>query len=103
MAVTRVASLAQHVADDVAIEGELVLEVVVDHRLVHAGGAGDVVDADAVEAAMREARGGGGEDGGAGGARIDAFVRPAAAAGARDGGAGSAGSGRSFSRLFIVN
>ena len=68
-----------------AIEGELVLEVVVDHRLVDAGGAGDVVDDDAVEAAAREGVGGGGENGGAGGAGVDAFARAAAAAGARTG------------------
>ena len=70
MAVTRVADVAQHVADDLAIERQLVGEVVVDHRLVDAGGAGDVVDDDAVEAAARERFGGGGEDGGAGSGRV---------------------------------
>ena len=53
---------AEHVADDLAVEGELVLEVVVNHRLVDAGGVGDVVDADAVEAAGGEELRGGKED-----------------------------------------
>jgi hypothetical protein len=37
--------------------------VVVEHRLVEASGVGDVVDADAVEAAFGEELCGGGEDG----------------------------------------
>ena len=59
---TRSADGAEHVADDLAVEGELVGEVVVDHRLVEASGVGDVVDADAVEAAGGEELGGGVED-----------------------------------------
>ena len=66
MSATRRADGPEHVADDLAVEGELVGEVVVDHRLVDAGGVGDVVDADAVEAAGGEELGGGGEDGLAG-------------------------------------
>ena len=37
-------------ADDRAIEGDLAAEVVVDHRLVHAGAVGDAVHAGAAEA-----------------------------------------------------
>ena len=49
----------EHVADDLAIEGGLAAEVVVDHRLVDAGGAGDAVDVGAGVAAGGELRGGG--------------------------------------------
>lgn len=52
--------------DDLAVEGTLAVEVVVNHRLVEACGVSDVVDADAVEAAGGEELGGGGEDVGAG-------------------------------------
>src|SRR5262249_46094452 len=52
----------EHVAEDFSVEGGLAGEVVVDHRLVQAGGAGDAVDAGAGEAAGGELRGGGGED-----------------------------------------
>ncbi len=45
------AGIAEHLAHHFAVQRELVGEVVVDHRLVDAGEAGDVVDDDAVEAA----------------------------------------------------
>ena len=44
----------EEVAQDGAIQGGLVLEVVVEHRLVHAGARGDAVDLGAVEAARGE-------------------------------------------------
>ncbi len=47
---TRAADGAEHVAEDLAVERRLAAEVVVDHRLVEAGGAGDAVDAGAGEA-----------------------------------------------------
>ena len=53
---------AEHVAQDLAIERGLALEVVVDHRLVQARGAGDAVDVGAGVAARGELGGGGGED-----------------------------------------
>ena len=51
----------EHLAEDLLIERRLALEVVVDHRLVDVGGAGDAVDVGAGEAARRELGGGGGE------------------------------------------
>ena len=45
-----------------AVEALLALEVVVEHRLVDLGAAGDAVDAGAGEAALGELEGGGGED-----------------------------------------
>ena len=53
----------QHVRDDAAIERELVGEVVVDHRLVHAGEGRDVVHAHAIESLCGKQRGRGLEDG----------------------------------------
>ena len=47
--------------EDLAVERRLAPEVVVDHRLVDAGGAGDAVDVGAGEAARGELGGGGGE------------------------------------------
>ena len=67
IAATLAPACAEHVAHDLAIERELVGEVVVDHRLVDAGGARDVVDADAGEAVAGERFGGGRHDRGAGG------------------------------------
>ena len=52
----------KHVAQDLAVERRLAAEVVVDHRLVEAGGAGDAVDAGAGEAVGRELGGGRGEE-----------------------------------------
>ncbi len=62
----------EHPAEQGAIQSLLALEVVVEHRLVDAGAAGDAVDAGAGEAARGEFDRGGGEDGvrgDAGGAR----------------------------------
>ena len=74
---------AEHVAQDLAVERRLAAEVVVDHRLVEAGGAGDAVDAGAGEPARGELGGGGGEEPVA---RAGGPVGLAAAAGARRGG-----------------
>ena len=52
----------KHVVQDLAVERRLAAEVVVDHRLVHAGGTGDPVDAGAGEAMGRELGGGRGEE-----------------------------------------
>ena len=52
---------AEHVAEDLAVERGLAAEVVVDHRLVQARGAGDAVDAGAGEAARGELGRGGGK------------------------------------------
>ena len=52
--------------EDLAVERRLAAEVVVDHRLVDAGGAGDAVDVGAGVAAGGELGGGGGEHAGAG-------------------------------------
>ncbi len=73
------AGVRAHVAHDLAIERELVGEVVVDHRLVDAGRARDVVDADAVEAAAGEGFCGGHGDGAAGSGGVDPAARAAAA------------------------
>ena len=75
---------AEQVVQDRAVEGGLVLEVVVEHRLVHAGPAGDAVDLGAVEAAGRELRGGGGEQSSPGGF---------------DGGGTGSGGGHRYERL----
>ena len=48
--------------EDLAVERGLAAEVVVDHRLVEAGGGGDAVDAGAGEAVGGELAAGGGED-----------------------------------------
>ena len=53
---------AEHVAEDLAVERRLAVEVVVDHRLVDAGGGGDAVDVGAGKAAGGELGGGGGEE-----------------------------------------
>ena len=53
-------------ADDRGVEGALVREVVVDHRLVDAGAAGDAVHGGRGEPARAELVGGGGEDAAAG-------------------------------------
>ena len=45
-----------------AVQALFAVEVVVEHRLVHAGAAGDAVDASAAEAAGGEFDRGGGED-----------------------------------------
>ena len=47
----------EHVAEDLAIERGLAAEVVVDHRLVDARGAGDAIDAGAGEPAGGELSG----------------------------------------------
>ena len=52
----------EHLAQQRAVEALLALEVVVEHRLVDPGAAGDAVDARAGEAALGEFEGGGGED-----------------------------------------
>ena len=67
----------EHVAQDLAVEAGLAAEVVVDHRLVQAGGVGDAVDARAGEAVGGEGGGGGGEEAVARG--IGARRRPAPA------------------------
>jgi len=61
-----VADGGEDAAEDLEVEGELVVEVVVDHRLVEAGAAGDGVDGGAAEAVEGELGDGGGEDGLAG-------------------------------------
>ena len=52
----------EDLAEQRAVEALLAVEVVVEHRLVHAGAAGDAIDAGAGEAALGELEGGGGED-----------------------------------------
>src|SRR5690606_26074160 len=52
----------EHVAEDLAVEARLAVEVVVEHRLVDAGGLGDPVYAGAREPARRELRGGSREE-----------------------------------------
>ena len=52
----------EHLPQEDAIEALLALEVVVEHRLVDAGAAGDAVDAGAGEAVRGEFEGGGGQD-----------------------------------------
>ena len=56
-------------ADDGGVEGALARKVVVDHRLVDAGAAGDAVDGGRGEAARAELVGGGGENAAAGAGR----------------------------------
>ena len=53
---------AEHVAKNLAVELGLAAEVVVNHRLVQAGGGGDAVDAGAGKAVRGKGGGGGGED-----------------------------------------
>ena len=53
---------ADECLEDLRVQGGLVPEVVVDHRLVDAGGPGDAVHAGAVEAAGGELGRGGGEE-----------------------------------------
>ena len=53
---TRRADGLEHVAEDFAVERGLAGEVVVDHRLVDARGAGDAIDAGAGEARGRRTR-----------------------------------------------
>ena len=62
IACRRSAARREHLAQQRAVEALLALEVVVEHRLVHPGAAGDAVDAGAGEAALGEFEGGGGED-----------------------------------------
>ncbi len=69
---------AEHVAKNLAVELGLVAEVVVDHRLVQAGGVGDAVDAGAGKAVRGKGGGGGGKHAIAGGIRLRR--RPALAA-----------------------
>ena len=52
----------EDVADDAGVEGALVREVVVDHRLVDARAAGDAIDGGGGEAVGAELVAGGGED-----------------------------------------
>ena len=52
----------EHLPQQDAIEPLLALEVVVEHRLVDAGAAGDAIDAGAGEAVLGELEGGGGQD-----------------------------------------
>ena len=52
----------EDVADDAGVEGALVREVVVDHRLVDACAAGDAIDGGGGEAVGAELVAGGGED-----------------------------------------
>ena len=52
---------AEEVGEDGAVEGGLVLEVVVEHRLVHAGARGDAIDLGPVESPGGELRRRGGE------------------------------------------
>ena len=49
-------------SEDLDVEGAFAPEVVVEHGLVHAGAAGDAIDARAGVAALCELQGGGGED-----------------------------------------
>ena len=72
------AKSAEHVAEDVSVKLGFVLEVVVDHRLVQAGGGGDLVDAGAGKAVGGEGAGGSGKDAIAGG--VGGGGRPALAA-----------------------
>ena len=60
--VEAIADEGEHLAEQGAVERALALEVVVDHRLVDAGAAGDAIDAGAAEPALGELEGGGGED-----------------------------------------
>ena len=53
---------AEGLAQQRAVQPLLAVEVVVEHRLVDAGAAGDAIDAGAGEAARGEFDGGGGED-----------------------------------------
>ena len=61
------------VTDDGRVELALAREVVIDHRLVHAGAAGDAIDAGRGEPARGELVGRGSEDAAAGGGRGPKF------------------------------
>jgi hypothetical protein len=52
----------EHLAEDLLVERRLAVEVVVNHRLVDVGGAGDAVDVGAGKPAGGELGGGGGEE-----------------------------------------
>ena len=56
------ARAAEHLAKQRAVESLLAVKVVVEHGLVHAGAAGNAIDARAGVAALGELQGGGGED-----------------------------------------
>ena len=56
----------EHIAQDFAIERRLAGEVVIDHRLVDARGAGDAIDIGAGEASRRKFGGGRSEHAGDG-------------------------------------
>jgi hypothetical protein len=63
---TRTAIGAKDLADDAGIEGALIGEVVIDHRLVDARASGNAVDGGGGETERPELVGGRGEDPGAG-------------------------------------